>query len=237
MVREVEDIEQGIIIGDVHGCIDELQDLIDAHAGDRQLIFVGDLVAKGPDSAAVVALARKYEAPCVRGNHEGHVLRWRAERKAKRPRAKLRPEHQHVVDHLTDEDWAYLETLPFYIRFPQWSAMLVHAGMLPGISPEAQRDYDMMNMRAICHDGSASKHRKDGEPWAEQWTGPEHLIFGHDAVLGLQECEYATGLDTGCVYGKSLTALLMPEREIVSIPARKMYCDPLAWKKGYESHP
>ena len=230
-------IERGMIIGDVHGCIDELRDLLTTHGKNRQPIFVGDLVAKGPDSQAVVQLAREADAPCVRGNHEGHVLRWRAERKVKRPKAPLRPEHQQVVDTLREPDWAYLEALPCFVRLPQWNTIVVHAGMVPGVPPESQREYDMMNMRAIADDGTAVKQRSQGDPWAHLWRGPEHLVFGHDAVTGLQEHEFATGLDTGCVYGHALSALLMPEREIVSVPAAKMYCDPFEWKKGYEKQP
>lgn len=232
---EPASVQHAIIVGDVHGCIDELRTLLASHGKGRQPIFVGDLVAKGPDSQAVVELARERKAPCVRGNHEGHVLRWRAERKAKRPRAPLRPEHQQVVDTLSENDWAYLEALPAYVELPQWNMIVVHAGMVPGVRPEQQRDYDMMNMRAIKADGTAAKQRADGTPWAALWEGPEHLVFGHDAVTGLQQHPYATGLDTGCVYGRALSALLMPEREVVTVPATQMHCDPFEWKKGYET--
>ena len=69
-----------LVVGDVHGCLDELRALVE-HAGvtaDDDVVFVGDLVAKGPDSAGVIAWARERGAAAVLGNHDEHVLRARA---------------------------------------------------------------------------------------------------------------------------------------------------------------
>ena len=113
-------MEPTIVVGDVHGCLDELRRLLATcgfQRGDR-LVLAGDLVAKGPDSQGVVQLAREEGALAVVGNHDDHVLRARAVALGTMPPpAKgVRAEHQVVADALGPDDWAYLEALPTFLR-------------------------------------------------------------------------------------------------------------------------
>lgn len=212
-----------LFIGDVHGCARELDALLEAcgwRPGER-VVLVGDLVAKGPDSAGVVRRARERGFLAVRGNHDEHVLRWRA---GKAPEGKkLKPEHQRVLDTLADEDWAYLESLPLYRRLPELNVLAVHGGVVPGVPLEAQREEDLLNLRSIAPDGSPSKRVDGGEPWASRWKGPELVIFGHDALRGLQQHPHAIGLDSGCVYGGKLTAYVLPEGRFYAVKAKRAY--------------
>jgi hypothetical protein len=218
-------MQRTIVVGDLHGCADELRDLLRAAGyapGDR-LVSVGDMVAKGPDSQAVVQLLREEGALAVLGNHDVHALK---ARKADKHEA-VKPERQVLLDTLTKPDWKYLETRPLFLRLgaaragePEWA--VVHGGAVPGVPLELQADEHLLTMRSIRADGTPSK-KIEGTPWGAVWTGPEQIVFGHDAVRGLQEHPMATGLDTGCVYGGKLTALLLPERRLLSVSARRTY--------------
>ncbi|QDE93607.1 metallophosphatase [Myxococcus xanthus] len=214
-----------LFIGDVHGCAEELDALLTqcAWRPDDRVVLVGDLVAKGPDSAGVVRRAREQGFLAVRGNHDAHVLRWHAGRG---PRGKkLKPEHQQVLDTLTPEDWAWLESQPLYRFFPELNVVAVHGGLVPGVPLEAQKEDELLNLRSILPDGTPSKRVDAGAPWASLWQGPELVIFGHDAMRGIQRHPHAVGLDSGCVYGGKLSAYVMPEGRLVSVLAKRAYVD------------
>jgi predicted phosphodiesterase len=220
-----------IVVGDVHGCRAELEALLERlrfdPAADR-LVLVGDLVAKGPDSKGVVALCRQLGALTVRGNHDEHVLRWRRAHRRKRPLPKLKKTHIEVALSLDEEDWAYLEALPLYRRFEDAlegrDVLVVHGGFVPGVDLADQEPKYLMNLRSI-DEGEPSKGAFAGEPWASIWPGPELVIFGHDAIRGLQRHPHAIGLDTGCVYGGQLSAAVLEggRVEILHVPAAQTY--------------
>jgi hypothetical protein len=218
-------MQRTIVVGDLHGCVDELRDLLRkcGYAPGDRLVSVGDIVAKGPDSQAVVQLLREEGGLGVLGNHDAHAL------KAHEEGASSKPERQQLLRTLTGPDWAYLEALPLYLRLGREKAhgpetAVVHAGAVPGKALEEQDRELLLTIRSIRDDGTPSK-KIEGTPWAALWKGPERIVFGHDAVRGLQEQPMATGLDTGCVYGGKLTALVLPERKLVAVNARRAYVE------------
>lgn len=207
-----------LFIGDVHGCNDELGDLLTTAgwSSDDRLVLVGDLVAKGPDSQGVVQRARELNALAVLGNHDAHLLEARAG-------VSKKAHHAKVAQTMGPSDWSYLDQLPLWLDFPELNALAVHAGLIPMVELERQPRHVLLNMRSLDAEGHASMRVEGGVPWASRWPGPRHVVFGHDAVRGLQRLAHATGLDTGCVYGRELTGLWLPEHRLVSVKARRVW--------------
>jgi hypothetical protein len=205
-----------LVVGDVHGCLQELDELLRLSGlrQGEQLVLVGDLVAKGPDSAGVLRRMREWKARAVRGNHDNHLLRFRRE-------PERFPNLKALAQTFSEEDWQLLESLPLWLRVDKLH-VAVHAGFVPGIPLEKQNPEEMMMMRSIDSEGKPTS-TLDGTPWAKLWQGPPHVFFGHDARRQLQLCPWATGLDTGCVYGSSLTGCLLPERQLLQVPAKQRW--------------
>ena len=178
-----------LVVGDVHGCLDELLALIKKAGltGDDQVVLVGDLVAKGPDSAGVVAWARESGASAVLGNHDDHILRaWEGHPGAKQS-------HLRVAKTLSDADVKWLAARPLWLRLAlEDPHVVVHGGMVAGVPVEKQERDHLLAMRSVRADGTPSK-RIEGSPWGSLWKGPEHAVFGHDAVRALQQHAHATG--------------------------------------------
>jgi hypothetical protein len=214
-----------IAIGDVHGCIDELQDLLrkcDYQPGDL-VVFLGDLVCKGPDSISVVQMAREIGAIGIRGNHDFEVVRWYQAIQSGVDPPVVGSEHFHIASCLSKDDMKWLYSLPWYISSKDLGALFVHAGFVAGIRLAKQNPRLMMNMRSILPDGTVTSKFFSNWPWARLWDGPQTVLFGHDADRGLQQYEHAIGLDTGCVYGGRLTACILPEKRLVSVTAKREY--------------
>lgn len=213
------------MVGDVHGCADELADLLRAceHGRSDEVVFVGDLVAKGPDSRGVLAAFRALGARGVRGNHDAHVLRWLDARDRGEAPPSLGRAHRDVAEALDERDWATLRDLPPWLRLPTHGALVVHGGVVPGVALELQDPRLLMNLRTLRPDGTGSTRAEDGVLWGQAWPGPELVLFGHHARAGLQRHPHAIGLDTGCVYGGQLSACILPARAIVSVPARRAW--------------
>ena len=218
-----------LVIGDVHGCYDELRELLEQQniseeSSNTCIIFVGDLINKGPKNAQVVKLARKLRAYSVRGNHdEVCLLEWE---KAQQNNGQLSDKFSWM-NQLTAQDIQWLYDMPYTISIPSRNFVIVHAGLLPGCALTEQDPEDMLTMRNIVEsesgEGYAVTKGDEGVCWASKWEGPSHVYFGHDARRLLQQHRYATGLDTGCVYGGHLTAIYPLSSTLVSIKAHTIH--------------
>jgi Calcineurin-like phosphoesterase len=202
-------MQRTIIVGDVHGCFEELQLLLEkcGYARGDCVVLAGDLVAKGPDSQAVDDFALQHRASAEK--------------------AQLSPRREHLRD-LRPEDWAYLQALPLFLRLGRAKpggpeCVVVHAGVVPGVPIEEQKRDNLLSLRSIDDNGEATRRLLVHFPWTAKWQGPESIVFGHDAVRGLQQHPLALGIDTGCVYGRALTAWILPEGKLLQVSARKRY--------------
>jgi hypothetical protein len=220
-----------IIVGDVHGCVSELGRLLDAlapGAGDR-VLFVGDLVARGPDSLGVLSLYRQVHGQAVLGNHESKLLAAHQARRAGIKRPRVSSLHYALLHRLGDADWELLEQLPLWLALPEHGLTVVHAGVNPERGVASDDAWTMTHIRSIDPHGKPSP-RYDYEPWANRYAGDSHIVFGHNSRLGLQLWPRATGVDTGCVYGGRLTALVLG-------PGERVPADPLVRRERLESVP
>jgi Calcineurin-like phosphoesterase len=199
-----------LIVGDVHGCSAELEELLEQlhfQPGSDRLFFVGDLVVRGPDPHGTLTLFRGLGASAVRGNHEDRLLAWR---QRARPLGK---EHQRLAEVLSEEEWALLEAMPLWIELPEHGLLLVHAGVVPGVPLERTPPEALLKIRTVDSGGLWSDELDAGVLWGARYQGPPHIVFGHNARAGPQLHEWATGIDTGCVYGGHLTASVLAQGE------------------------
>ncbi|KAI8066815.1 Metallo-dependent phosphatase-like protein [Gongronella butleri] len=189
------DKDRIFVMGDIHGCIDEFNQLLEKIAFNPEkdlIILAGDLVAKGPDSIGVIRRAKEIGAWCVRGNHDDKVIRFKTyELENGMPASedtdgdgflpegeeiakplKLNNYHLALANALSLEDYEYLSSCPGIYHFPTWeNSVVVHAGLDPNIDDLALQDpFYTMTMRVIDDDGEPTRKKRAGTAWYTLWN-------------------------------------------------------------------
>lgn len=207
-----------IVIGDIHGCFEELQDLLrvlELRTEDR-VIAVGDLIVKGPQSREVLdRFIEDDRFSAVIGNHDRAIRQhWRGE-----PLRLTKEQKVTVAELESDRERysVYLRSLPFTINLG--SHLIVHAGVRPGVPLRRQMSSDLTEIRTMGVNPSSRK----GVPWFDVYRGRRIVLFGHWPAKAPRVARRALGLDTGCVYGGRLTAYIIELNQFVSVPARQSY--------------
>ncbi|HEY8187225.1 MAG TPA: metallophosphoesterase [Pyrinomonadaceae bacterium] len=210
-----------IVIGDIHGCYDELVSLLErlGLAADDRVVAVGDLIVKGQKNAEVLDLFGSDERfSSVIGNHDLAILKfWRGEV------AKLKKSQERACLELAPEQeryTAYLSSLPFLIDLGTHA--VVHAGVRPGIKLDEQSPEDLIELRTLGPDRTS----RVGTPWYDVYDGEKVILFGHWPSSMPRKSSHAIGLDTGCVYGNQLTAYILETDQLIQVQANRVYDAP-----------
>lgn len=227
------------VIGDVHGCREELDELLTelgyvdgAHPDSRTAVFVGDLVDRGPDTPGVLrrvmAMAEAGSALVVCGNHEQKLVRALNGRNVKTTHGLAESLEQLSAQ---DEEFrakahAFCESLIAHYVLDGGKLVVAHAGL-----PEKFHGRASGRVRSTALYGDTTGETDEYGlpvrlPWARDYRGKAMVLYGHTPTL---EPEWINGtmcLDTGCVFGGKLTALRYPEREVVSVKAKKVWYEP-----------
>lgn len=207
-----------VIVGDLHGCYDELRDLLErvAFATDDRLVAVGDLIVKGERNREVLDLfIAESRFSAVLGNHDRAVLR-----ALEGERVGLKPAQARCRDELNPARElyrSYLASLPLMLDLGEH--LVVHAGVRPGVPLREQSADDLTELRTLGPDRTS----REGRAWYEAYDGEKIVLFGHWPASPPRRGPRAIGLDTGCVYGYTLTAYVVEEDRFYSVPARRVY--------------
>lgn len=208
-------------MGDVHGCRDELAELLGKFGPTRGdvVVAVGDLVNKGPDSAGVLDLVRSEGVRCVLGNHDARLLRVAGtplselDEKALRFSRSIGPRiHELAQD---------IRTWPLWLDLGE--LLVVHAGLEPGKSRLEQMSPSILITIRTWDGTGECLDRAEDPPWYECMRWPVPVVFGHWAMRGLVDRPDVKGLDTGCVYGRRLTGWCPEEERFYQVQARREY--------------
>lgn len=197
---DLSEWEQAYVVGDVHGCADALDRLLSVLevTGEDLVVFVGDLIRKGPNSDRVVKRVREAENMfSVRGNNEEKVLCGEA-----------------TVASLDRAAIEWIESLPVAISWD--GGLVVHGGVDPRRPLADHTVEDLQTTRSLSPDGGY-----DGPFWYERYSGSPRIFFGHTVLESPIVTDATVGLDTGCVYGGSLTAYNLRQGHFYNVPARE----------------
>lgn len=233
------------IIGDVHGCYDELVDLIKklGHKIDevaftvepvdgRKLIFLGDLVDRGPKTPQVLKLVMNAvesgAALCVPGNHDAKLKRklLGSDVQLKHGLAESIAQLSAETEEFRTKAAEFIDGLVSHYVLDGGDLVVAHAGMkesMQGRGSGAVRSFALYGETSGETDEFGMPVRHD---WAAEYRGKAHVVYGHTPIPETEWLNRTLNIDTGCVFGGKLSALRYPEKEVVSVDARETYAEP-----------
>ncbi len=234
------------IIGDVHGCYDELVSLLTklgyeiaedgwgaTHPEGRKAVFLGDFVDRGPKTPAVLRLVMRMVASgsalCVPGNHENKLIRALRGRDVQVTHGlgESLAQLEEELPEFGQQTLAFLDGLISHFVLDDRRLIVAHAGMreeMQGRASAAVRAFALYGETTGETDEFGLPVRY---PWATEYRGRAMVVYGHTPVLEPEWVNNTINIDTGCVFGGGLTALRYPEKELVAVPAAQTYYEPV----------
>ena len=210
-----------IFIGDVHGCLNELKALVEIlkPTPEDRIIMLGDLINRGPDSVGTVHFVYEAGFDCLMGNHEDEYLK----------QYKTNQTYMQLHEKLGKELHDWIESLPVFIKTNSFIA--VHAGLEPGREPDESKRDILFNIRTWDGIGNDLEN-PDNPPWYEYYTEQRPVFYGHWARKNLNIRPPVYGLDSGCVYGKKLSAYILEDNSLIQVkPINRYYTPPSLSKR------
>lgn len=205
-----------IIYGDIHGCYDEfisIRNQINPQKNDIE-VCVGDIITKGKHSIKTLDFVIKNNIKSVLGNHEDKIIRYLKHQKSnKKNHIELNRDEQNIVNSLSEKHIDFLQNLPLFLQFKD--IIVLHGGIQNSIDLKnlSKRDKQkILHMRYLDENGEYLTYGQEDENsifWADIYNGNQgFIIYGHQLFNEPKKNNFALGIDTGCVYGNKLTAVL-----------------------------
>lgn len=239
-----------VTVGDIHGCLEEFDELLKTIQYKKEqldLILLGDLVHRGPDSVGCVRRSRELGIPSVKGNHDDKQVRFRKHELKRAQTGKSNPMKAtdgvaQLDKQLSDEDIAWMDALPLKLDLGLgWWA--IHGGLESSLSLDNQSSNSLLRTRFLNKEGKSVPLNADkSQPqdtifWSSVWPGPQSIVYGHMVNPFFKPRwdhhfnHKCIGIDTGCCFGGSLSALILTDvnqhtysTNIVSVNAKSVYC-------------
>lgn len=232
------------IIGDVHGCIDELHNLLNAldyeyngdtyiHPDQRMPVFLGDITDRGPNSIAVIRLVYQMvvnhkNALYVPGNHCNKLYRYFLGNNVQQKHglettvAEYEALPTREQKFIQNQFITLYEQAPLYLQLPELNVIIAHAGIkesLIGRTDKTVKTFVLYGDISGAFDSSGRPIRRD---WAKHYQGNNWIVYGHTPVKEPRIMNKTINIDTGCVFGNQLTSFRLPEEKIISVPSQQL---------------
>ncbi|SDZ00053.1 protein phosphatase [Evansella caseinilytica] len=234
------------IIGDIHGCCEEMIDLLKkldyepdhekiAHPANRKPVFLGDLTDRGPASVNVITKVASWvkadRALYCPGNHCNKLYRYFLGRKVvvshglETTVAELEQLDAKSYEHVSSMFRRLYEAAPLYLVLDHGNLVVAHAGIRPSDIGKSNKSVQTF----VLYGDITGKKHSDGRPvrrdWSKKYSYECTVVYGHSPVKEPRQIGNTINIDTGCVFGNALTAYRWPEKQTVSVPSKQPYIE------------